>query len=153
MDTLARVLTDGAPQLLQKAVETSEGETQKDKDKTPPSGNRTKLLVAEDNMVNQMVLTKFIDEDVYEVLIAENGEKAFEIFRKHAPAAVLMDLSMPVMDGFQATAKIREYEKSNDLKRTPIIATTAHVLDEDRERCRRAGMDDFLAKPMKKSGS
>lgn len=151
MDALAQVLTDGAPQLLQKAVQTSSDAAAEETIKAPPPNSRVKLLVAEDNMVNQMVLTKFIDEDVYEVLIAENGEKAFNLFKEHVPAAVLMDLSMPVMDGFQATAKIREFEKANNLERTPIIATTAHVLDEDRERCRRAGMDDFLAKPMKKA--
>ncbi len=157
MDVLARVLTDGAPHLLRKSSKKAvAGDTTNScsiAQDAPSKGvdKRHKVLVAEDNMVNQMVLTQFMDDNVYEVLVAENGAKAVELFQEHAPAIVLMDLSMPVMDGFEATAKIRAFESKAGLSRTPIVATTAHVLDEDRQRCRRAGMDDFLAKPMKKN--
>lgn len=148
MDALVLALNERAPHLLQKKIK-----ERPDVPKNPvsPTGKRIKVLVAEDNLVNQMVLTQYIDDGEFEVIIAENGEKAVELFSQHAPAIVMMDLSMPVMDGFEATARIRAFEGEANLQRTPIIATTAHVLDADRERCCKIGMDDFLPKPIKKS--
>lgn len=149
MDALVQVLNDRAPRLLQKTV--AEQKPAEPEQPAPVKENRLKVLIAEDNMVNQMVITRYIDSSEFEVIIADNGEKAVEMFKLHAPAIVMMDLSMPVMDGFEAAARIRSHESLANLQRTPIVATTAHVLDEDRERCRKAGMDDFLAKPIKKS--
>ncbi|WDI31221.1 response regulator [Hyphococcus flavus] len=149
MDALAQVLADDAPKLLQKTIR--DNETPVDEEVHQCSDHRTRVLIAEDNIVNQMVLTKFIDEDQYEVLLAENGEKALAVFKERSPALVFMDLSMPVMDGFEAAKNIRLHERDNGLSHTPIVATTAHVLEEDRERCKQSGMDDFLSKPMKKA--
>ena len=148
MDSLVQSLADESAQMLRRpSIKTQP--TCPD-EATPCDDNAMKVLVAEDNFVNQMVISKLIESHGVNLVIAENGEKAVELFKTHAPNFVLMDLSMPVMDGFEATAKIRAYEATNNLARTPIIATTAHVLEEDRDRCRRAGMDDFLAKPIKK---
>lgn len=111
---------------------------------------RPKILVAEDNIVNQLVITNLISSKEYEVVIAENGQKAVDIFEQIRPAAILMDLSMPEMDGYAAARRIREIETERGYQRTPIIAATAHVLEEDRDRCRLAGMNDFLPKPIRK---
>ncbi|WP_425408632.1 response regulator [Hyphococcus sp.] len=153
MDTLAQILSDEATSVLKDICPSNKklpSENHADLKKTK-SIARAKLLVAEDNMINQMVLTKFIDETFYEVIIAENGEKALELYKSDHPALVFMDLSMPIMDGFKATRSIRAYETKHGMRRTPIIATTAHVLEEDRQRCKNAGMDDFLSKPIKKA--
>ena len=148
MDALADVLADKAPSSLRRVV------APLTEDSAPPlalaEGERIKLLVAEDNAVNQLVLSKFIDSGIYEVLLAENGEEAVALYKRHAPALVLMDLSMPVMDGLEAARAIRDFEAAEKHPRAPIVATTAHVLQEDRARCHAAGMDDFLAKPIKK---
>ena len=115
-----------------------------------PADERITVLVAEDNPVNQAVVTNMIPEEEYDVIIAENGAIAVDLFEKHAPTIVLMDIAMPVMDGLEATRCIRRIESSKKLQRTPIIAATAHVLDEDRDRCRLSGMDDFIPKPINK---
>ena len=109
-----------------------------------------KVLIAEDNAVNQLVIKTFIPQDRYEIFLAENGAEAVELFKSQKPDLVLMDISMPVLDGLEATQQIRRYEAEAGLHATPIIATTAHVMQEDRDRCADAGMDDFLAKPIKK---
>ncbi|MBT8471010.1 MAG: response regulator [Marinicaulis sp.] len=159
MDTLANVLSKGSKNALRKTADVmrdansivepeSAGEPATLKS---PADGRTVLLAAEDNIVNQLVLSNFVEKDLYNLIIAENGEKAVELYKEHSPAIVFMDLSMPVMNGFEAAAKIRELEEAKGAARTPIVATTAHVLNEDRERCKNAGMDDFLAKPLNKA--
>jgi len=85
----------------------------------------------------------------YEVVVAENGLEAIEFFKKHKPDIVLMDVQMPVMDGFQATMGIRKFERDNKLKHTKIVALTANAVGAEREKCFDAGMDDFIAKPFK----
>ena len=147
MDVMARVLADGGVHELKRAAASLKTEPAEE---ISLSDDRIRILVAEDNVVNQLVIKKFIPEDLYDVTIAENGEKAVDLFQSLKPTAIFMDLSMPVMDGFEATRKIRALEEEQELGATPIIATTAHVLDEDRERCRVAGMDDFVSKPIKK---
>lgn len=148
MDVLARILVDDAAlsisRVAQKMKEPEAAAVE------PPAGHRPRILVAEDNVVNQLVVTNLISSRDYEVLIAENGRKAVEMFQAMRPAAVLMDLSMPEMDGYEATRRIREIEAERRMQRTPIIAATAHVLEEDRDRCRLAGMNDFLPKPIRK---
>ena len=108
---------------------------------------RPMLLLAEDNAVNQLVFLKMIDTARYEVFVAGDGAAAVEAYKKLRPALVVMDVSMPVMDGHEATRLIRQFEASRGYPSTPIIAATAHVLEEDRRRCYEAGMDDFLPKP------
>ena len=91
-----------------------------------------------------------ISDELYEIVITENGAEVFEKFKSLRPDIVIMDLSMPVMDGYEASQAIRNHEVSNGWQHTPIIAATAHALTEDRERCHATGMDDFLAKPIRK---
>jgi signal transduction histidine kinase/PleD family two-component response regulator len=147
MDVLARILVDDASLSL-KTVAASLKE--KETPNARPADGRPKILVAEDNVVNQLVVTNMISPNDYQVLIAENGRKAVEMFVDHHPAAILMDLSMPEIDGLEATRQIRKIEADRGLQQTPIIAATAHVLEEDRDRCRLAGMNDFIPKPIRK---
>ena len=81
--------------------------------------------------------------------IADNGLIATEKYQEFAPDLILMDIQMPVMDGFNATEKIREIEKENGLPACKIVALTANALPQDRKRCFEAGMDDFITKPFK----
>ena len=104
------------------------------------------LLVAEDNPVNQRVAAAMLRRLGYEVDVVDNGAKAVEAMSTRGYDAVLMDCEMPILDGFEATRRVRAAE--GDGRRVPIIAMTAHVLRGDRERCIGAGMDDFIAKPI-----
>lgn len=105
------------------------------------------VLVAEDNEVNQLVFSQILDGLGVTYRIASNGRTAVEMFRTHKPQVVLMDVSMPEMNGLEATRAIREHEQGSG-QRTPIIGVTAHALKGDRERCIEAGMDDYLSKPV-----
>ncbi len=118
----------------------------------PPSAQNNELnrvLLIEDNMINQKVAMSVLKKKGYEVSVAENGKVGFEKFQANTFDFILMDIMMPVMDGFEATRSIREHEKNNNLKRTKIIAMTANALKEDREKCLAAGMDDYISKPFK----
>jgi signal transduction histidine kinase/CheY-like chemotaxis protein len=147
MDVLARILVDDAALSVSRVVATLK---EAEQPQVAPSDGRPRILVAEDNVVNQLVVTNMVSAKDYEVVIADNGKKAVDMFMSLRPAAILMDLSMPEMDGYEATRRIRQIESERGLQRTPIIAATAHVLEEDRDRCRLAGMDDFLPKPIRK---
>jgi signal transduction histidine kinase/ActR/RegA family two-component response regulator len=106
-----------------------------------------KILVAEDNLVNQRVATRFLEKRGHTVVLAESGKKALATWREQRFDLILMDVQMPDMDGFEATAAIREQEKSG-AKHIPIIAMTAHAMVGDRDRCLAAGMDDYISKPV-----
>ncbi len=106
------------------------------------------LLIAEDNEVNQMVVEQILEELPYSYRLVANGELAVEAFVEHRPRLILMDVSMPVMNGLEATAHIRQVERKDGIERTPIVAVTAHALKGDRERCMESGMDDYLSKPI-----
>lgn len=109
------------------------------------------ILIVEDNLVNQKVASLLVKQAGFDFVIANNGLEALEFISKgEVINAVLMDCMMPVMDGFTATTKIREWEKLHSEQRLPIIALTASVLDQDIEKCYESGMDDYLAKPFKK---
>ena len=112
-----------------------------------PNG-RIDILLVEDNEVNRIVAEQTLLNAGLSHVAATNGVEAIEAFRKNAPRAILMDVSMPVMDGYLATHKIREIEVEQNLPHTPIIGLTAHALNGDREKCLEAGMDDYLAKPI-----
>ncbi|PAU66605.1 hybrid sensor histidine kinase/response regulator [Pseudomonas sp. PIC25] len=108
------------------------------------------ILVAEDNPVNQLVVQGFLRKRGYQVRVVGTGLAAFDEYRR-APAAcqlILMDCEMPEMDGFEATRRIRRLEKQQHLPPVPIIALTAHILDEHRQHGSDAGMNDFLGKPL-----
>ena len=108
-----------------------------------------KILLVEDNAVNQRVAQRMLQWLAAEVTIANNGAEALERIAETAFDAVLMDCQMPVMDGFTATRQIRENERrGGSARRLPIIALSANVMTEDRERCIDAGMDAHLAKPL-----
>ena len=111
-------------------------------------GSPLRVLVAEDNAVNQMVVKAMLEKLGCAVAIAGNGKIAVEQYRKDGADVILMDISMPEMDGEEATAHIRKLQSGTGAA-TPIIGVTAHALREDRKRCLDAGMDDYLPKPVK----
>ena len=112
-------------------------------------GSPLRILVVEDNRFNQMVAVGMLEKDRHEVSIAENGRVALEQLETGRFDVVLMDLEMPEMDGIQATQAIRERER-NSTDHLPIIGLTAHAMQEDEERCLAAGMDAYIAKPIKR---
>lgn len=111
-----------------------------------------RVLLVEDNIVNQEMATEMLKLFGIEPGLATNGLEAVEAFKFGEFDLVLMDCQMPVLDGYDATRQIREFEKSSDLKPTPVIALTANAMQGDRELCEAAGMDDHIAKPVKLSG-
>lgn len=115
----------------------------------PPSITGSKrLLLVEDNKINQMVAGKFLEKFGYAYDVAENGAQALERMTTSAYDAILMDCQMPVMDGFEATKRIRLLEQVQNTH-VPIIGLTANALEGDREKCLACGMDDFTTKPIK----
>src|SRR5689334_18130653 len=107
-----------------------------------------RLLVAEDNLGNQLLVRALLRAHGYDVTIAGNGRQAVEAHASRGYDLILMDCHMPVMDGFQATRRIRERERELNLSRVPIVALT---IDTDaRDACLSADMDDFLCKPCDK---
>ncbi|WP_296744996.1 response regulator [Mesorhizobium sp.] len=112
----------------------------------PPSGP-IDILIAEDNDVNQLVFGQILNGLGLSHRIAGNGRTAVEMYRSLRPRLVLMDVSMPEMNGYEATRAIRAIEQQNG-GHTPIIGVTAHALKGDREKCVEAGMDDYLPKPV-----
>jgi CheY-like chemotaxis protein/HPt (histidine-containing phosphotransfer) domain-containing protein len=114
---------------------------------TPPSFEG-RIRVVEDNLVNREVVTGMLEAMDLHVTTAPNGRAALDVFARDAFDVILMDCEMPVMDGLEAARRVRQLEARNAAaKRTPIIALTAHALLDVREKCLRAGMDDFLTKP------
>ena len=107
-----------------------------------------RVLLVEDNAVNQTVASAMLEQLGALCVVAGHGEAALQCLRREPFDAVLMDLQMPVLDGMEATRRWRQHEDSTGLPRTPVIAFTAHALDDDRERCRLAGMDGFVSKPV-----
>lgn len=106
------------------------------------------ILLAEDNKVNQILACRMLEQRGHTVQVAENGKIALAELEKRSFDLILMDMQMPEMDGYEATAAIREQEK-NSGKHIPIIAMTASAMTGDRERCIEAGVDDYIAKPVR----
>lgn len=106
-----------------------------------------RVLVVEDNNVNRILMNKFLSRIECRLEFAENGEEAVNMATRTDFCLILMDCKMPVMDGIEATRRIRDYE-GGSTRHTPIIALTANALAEDRQTCFEAGMDDFLSKPI-----
>ena len=122
-------------------------ETVKTNEKIEPRNKNCEILVVEDNPVNMILLCKTLEKNNYTHISAHHGEEALDQLQKNPNiSAILMDCQMPVMDGFEATKKIRAMEQFQTL---PIIAVTANVSDTDRRKCLDVGMSDYLAKPVK----
>ncbi len=113
----------------------------------PVAGLR--VLLAEDNLVNQKVASRMLEKQNYSVTIAGNGVEAIEALEGQTFDLVLMDIQMPEMDGLQAAKAIRENERANGGGHIPIIALTAHAMTGDRERFLEAGMDGYVTKPIR----
>jgi len=110
-----------------------------------------RLLLVEDNLVNQKLAKKVLEKAGAEVMIAENGLIAIEKLQQQAFQLILMDMQMPVMDGIEATQRIRAGEAGEVGRHIPIIAMTANAFNTDREQCLAAGMQDFVSKPFQKT--
>ncbi len=113
----------------------------------PATGRPLRLLVAEDNPVNQRLAIRLLEKQGHAVVVAGNGRQALEALAREAFDAVLMDVQMPEMGGLEATAAIRARERGTG-RRVPIVAMTAHAMTGDRERCLEAGMDGYVSKPI-----
>jgi two-component system, sensor histidine kinase and response regulator len=107
-----------------------------------------KVLLAEDNSVNQMLAIRLLEKYGHHVVLAENGQEALDTLEKENVDLVLMDVQMPVLDGLEAIRTIRNKEAATGVH-LPIIALTAHAMKGDRERCIEAGADEYLTKPIR----
>jgi CheY-like chemotaxis protein len=115
---------------------------------SPAAGSLTRVLVAEDNSVNQMVAVRLLERLGCRVDVAGNGAEAVQMATRLPYSLVFMDCHMPEMDGFEAALEIRRREQELHLVPMPIVALTASVLQEDRERCLSVGMDEVIGKPV-----
>ncbi len=109
---------------------------------------RLRILLAEDNPVNQRLVVALLQKRGHSVILASNGREALSLAETEPVDLILLDVQMPQIDGFEATALIRQKEKRTG-GHIPIVALTAHAITGDRERCHEAGMDGYLAKPLR----
>ncbi len=144
-DTIVRVLSNPSEITIQNDVMVEEP------DSAPRGPQKQEILVAEDFALNQDVVKLMLVDTPFAPIFANTGQEAVDLYTQNPNRfpLVLMDVSMPVMDGHQATREIRAFEAENGLKAVPVIALTGHALKNDREDCLDAGMDDYLTKPVK----
>jgi two-component system cell cycle response regulator DivK len=105
----------------------------------------TKILYVEDNEDNVYMLTRRLERKGYKIIVATDGAQALDMARAEQPALVLMDLSLPVLDGWEATRRLKAAPETRDI---PVIALSAHVMTGDREKALAAGCDDYDTKPV-----
>ena len=105
----------------------------------------SKILIVEDNEMNRDMLSRRLERKGFEVVMAEDGQKGVNMSKSESPNLILMDLSLPVMDGWEATSTIKA---DNDTKDIPIIVLTAHAMAGDREKALEAGADEYDTKPI-----
>jgi len=105
----------------------------------------TTILIVEDNEMNRDMLSRRLERKGFEVLIAVDGEKGVEVARAHRPDLILMDMSLPVVDGWEATRRLKADDR---LKHIPVIALTAHAMANDRDKALEAGCNDYDTKPI-----
>lgn len=108
-----------------------------------------KILVAEDNEANQFLIKAITRTEDWDITMVDDGEKAVEEYKNGEFDLILMDVQMPVMDGYEATRIIRSLEEGKKMH-TPIIALTAYAMKSDKDQCIEAGMDDYISKPFKR---
>jgi CheY-like chemotaxis protein len=113
----------------------------------PEARRSLRILLADDNAVNQLLTSRLLERQGHQVVVCRNGREALERLDQEHVDLVLMDVQMPEMDGFEATAAIRTKEATTGAH-VPILAMTAHALKGDRDRCLAAGMDDYVSKPI-----
>jgi CheY-like chemotaxis protein len=115
---------------------------------TPSTPSRVlRVLLAEDNLVNQKLIATVLHKQGHSVVVAENGDEAVAAVERQSFDVILMDVQMPQKDGLEATVAIREAERVSGAH-VPIVALTAHAMKGDEEKCLQAGMDDYLTKPL-----
>ena len=105
----------------------------------------TKILLVEDNELNRDMLSRRLERKGYQVVIAVDGQQAVAMAQSAAPALILMDMSLPVLDGWEATRQIKADDRT---KKIPVIALTAHAMQGDEQKAKEAGCDDFDTKPV-----
>ncbi len=140
----SRSLQEALPKAQSTTKQSSQNVGERCPEKQSPTAN---ILVAEDVETNQKIAKEMLELLGCKVTLADNGEKAVEIFQRDNVDVIFMDCQMPVMDGYAATSKIREIESAQNLAHVPIIALTAGAGKDDKTRCRQYGMSDYLAKP------
>jgi PAS domain S-box-containing protein len=116
----------------------------------PETGESLEILLVEDSEDNRLLVQLYLSKTMHQLETAENGEVALEMFQKKRYDLVLMDMQMPVMDGYTATGKIREWEDRQNREPTPIVALTSNALKGDMEKCLKAGCSGYVSKPIKK---
>ena len=104
-----------------------------------------RVLLVEDNEMNRDMLSRRLSRKGFEVLMAVDGQQAIEMTSKVSPDLILMDMSLPVLDGWEATRRLKAYPASSGI---PVIGLTAHAMDGDREKCLQAGCDEYDTKPI-----
>jgi CheY-like chemotaxis protein len=107
-----------------------------------------KVLLAEDNLINQKLTVRLLEKQGWQISVANNGSEVLNLLDKNRFDFILMDVQMPEMDGIEATKEIRKREKETG-KHIPIIALTANAFEEDKKKCLEAGMDEYATKPIK----
>ena len=105
----------------------------------------SKILIVEDNEMNRDMLSRRLERKGYDVVMAEDGKKGVDMSKSENPDLILMDLSLPIMDGWEATSTIKEDEETKSI---PIIVLTAHAMAGDREKALEAGADEYDTKPI-----
>ena len=145
---IARPLArNGLLQVLRHILHSDDGNLHSSAQTQAARESTARVLLVEDNPVNQMVAKGMLAKLGYQVLVAAHGAEALEVLEQEPIDLILMDCNMPVMDGYEASRRIRSNGRWPEL---PIVALTANALSDERERCRAAGMNDYLAKPFRR---
>ena len=117
-------------------------------EKNDNDSNVVKILLAEDNEANQFLIKAITKSNNWNITVVDDGEKAIEQYKNQSFDLILMDVQMPIMNGYEATKIIRDLEQEKGIH-TPIIALTAYAMKSDKDQCIEAGMDDYISKPFK----